>query len=345
MFDELFETLDLGKDGLLSRAELHRAAKRFGWHWQTAPLFAVLDLLTTTGPVSRNTFVDYMQQMDEDPLGPYGKVLLKVPYASIPPIPGSDSFPENKYNEKDIILKNPYRMKQEGNGYTDGISLLDSFAGSNVAKNYQGLLNALETLHVSTDDAALLIIDPQRSFTRGAWMQAIGTEAEVDIKPIELAFDKCAELLKKYYGCIDVMFTRCPFPPDSYGWDDQLAEIIDRSQLYFIKPGNSVLFPHTNGFRQWVDWCINSGKEILVFGGCTLNSCLRVSSIETFEHFKKESLQVVVDLNLSGARMRNFIKSPEYNGLSAVESAVRQMTAAGVKVVQHVSWETLSERG
>ena len=345
MFDELFETLDLGKDGLLSRAELHRAAKRLGWHWQTAPLFAVLDLLTTTGPVSRNTFVDFMQQMDEDPLGPYGKVLLKVPYASIPSIPGSDSFPENKYNEKDIILKNPYRMPSEGNRYTDVISLLDSFAGSNVAKNYQRFLNALETLHVSTDDAALLIIDPQRSFTRGAWMQSIGTEAEVDIKPIELAFEKCAELLKKYYGRIDAMFTRCPFPPDSYGWDDQLAEIIDRSQLYFIKPGNSVLFPNTNGFRQWVDRCINSGKDILVFGGCTLNSCLRVSSIETFEHFKKKSLQVVIDLSLSGARMRNFIKSPEYNGLSAVESAVRQMTAAGVKVVQHVSWETLSERG
>ncbi len=98
MFNELFETLDLGKDDQLSRDELHRAAKRFGWHWQAAPLFAVLDLLTTTGPVSKDTFVDYMRQMDEDPLGPYGEVLLKVPYDSILPIPGSDSFPENKYN-------------------------------------------------------------------------------------------------------------------------------------------------------------------------------------------------------------------------------------------------------
>lgn len=344
MFNELFETLDLGKDDQLSRDELHRAAKRFGWHWQAAPLFAVLDLLTTTGPVSKDTFVDYMRQMDEDPFGPYGEVLLKVPYDSILPIPGSDSFPENKYNGRDIVLKNNYRMPPEGNGYNDEISLLDSFAGSNVAMNYQGLLNSLETLHASTDDAALLIIDPQRSFTKGAWMRSIGTEAEVDIKPIELAFDKCAELLKKYYGRIDIMFTRCPFPPDSYGWDDQLAKIIDRSQLYFIKPGNSVLFPPTNGFRQWVDRCINSGKEILIFGGCTLNSCLRVSSIETFEHFKKKSLQVVVDLSLSGARLRNFIKSPVYDGLSAVEAAVHQMTAAGVRVVKHVSWQPLFER-
>ncbi len=99
-------------------------------------------------------------------------------------------------------------------------ALTDVQADHNAAKNYQGLLNSLETLHISTDDAALLIIDPQRSFTKGAWMRSIGTEAEVDIKPIELAFDKCAELLKKYYGRIDIMFTRCPFPPDSYDWDD-----------------------------------------------------------------------------------------------------------------------------
>ncbi|MEA3232970.1 MAG: hypothetical protein U9Q05_14535, partial [Thermodesulfobacteriota bacterium] len=148
MINELFETLDLNSDGWLSRLELHAAAEQLAWHWQAAPLFAVLDLLTTTGPVSKDTFVDYMRQMDEDSLGPYGEVLLKVPYDSIPPMPGSDSFPEKKYNGRDIVLKNNYRMPPEGNGYTDEISLLDSFAGSNVAMNYQGLLNSLETLHV-----------------------------------------------------------------------------------------------------------------------------------------------------------------------------------------------------
>jgi len=34
-------------------------------------------------------------------------------------------------------------------------------------------------------------------------------------------------------------------------WDDRLSAIIDRQQLYFIKPGNSVLFPPINGFREW----------------------------------------------------------------------------------------------
>ena len=82
MFHELFETLDIGEDDLLSRNELHRAAKRLGWHWETAPIFAVLDLLTTTGPVSKNTFVDYMRQMDEDPLGISAKLfnLTDSPY-------------------------------------------------------------------------------------------------------------------------------------------------------------------------------------------------------------------------------------------------------------------------
>ncbi len=334
MFDKLFETLDLDKDGLLSRAELHKGAKRLDWHWQEAPIYALLDLFTVVEPISKYAFLDYMRQMAEDPLGPYGKILLKAPYFSISSTSNGDLNPEN-----DIILKQPDRKPQEGNVYTGGISLLNDFAGSNVAANHQRMLRSLETLHISVDDAALLIIDPQRSFTKGAWMQSIGTEAEVDVKPIELAFNNCTELLKKYYGHIEMMFTRCPFPPDSYGWDDQLAEIIDKSQLYFIKPGNSVLFPPTNGFQQWVDRCMNSGKRILILGGCTLNSCLRVSSIETQRHFKNKSLQVVVDLSLSGARMKNFLKSPMHDGLSAVESAVHQMTTAGVRVVRHVRCE------
>ena len=77
---------------------------------------------------------------------------------------------------------------------------------------------------------------------------------------------------------------------------------------------------------------------MLVMGGCTLNSCLRVSSIETKRHFKDQGLQVVVDLSLSGARTSNFISSSMYGELSAVESAVHEMMAAGVLVVRRVEW-------
>ncbi|MBN1840818.1 MAG: hypothetical protein JW883_00850, partial [Deltaproteobacteria bacterium] len=74
-------------------------------------------------------------------------------------------------------------------------------------------------------------------------------------------------------------------------------------------------------------------------GGCTLNSCLRISSIETQDHFRDQKLQVVVDLSLSGARTSNFISTPMYGGLSAVESAVREMIAAGVLVVRRAEWK------
>ena len=92
MFNKLFETLDLNKDELLSRTELHTAAKRLEWQWPEAPIFALLDLLTVIGPISKSTFVNYMQQVSEDPLGPYGKILLKAPYFSIPSTTKNETY-------------------------------------------------------------------------------------------------------------------------------------------------------------------------------------------------------------------------------------------------------------
>ena len=170
-------------------------------------------------------------------------------------------------------------------------------------------------------------------------MHSIGYGGEREVTPIRSAFDNCSAFLTRYYGQMEIMFTRCPFPVDSYGWAIQLSEILDQNQLYFIKPGNSVLFPHTNGFRQWVSRCIDYGKKILVMGGCTLNSCVRVSSIETARKFQNENLQVVVDLSLSGARTKNYISVPDFNGLSAVESAVAQMLNEGIQVVRQIKWD------
>ena len=84
-FNALFDTLDLNKDGELSRSELHDAAQLLGWYWQEAPVLAVFDLLTIDNPISRKTFAGYMTQIIEDPLGPYGKVLLNSPYFSSAP--------------------------------------------------------------------------------------------------------------------------------------------------------------------------------------------------------------------------------------------------------------------
>jgi len=69
-----------------------------------------------------------------------------------------------------------------------------------------------------------------------------------------------------------------------------------------------------------------------------LNSCVRVSSIDTLTFFKDMDLEVVVDMSICGARLRNFSPSAMYEGMSAVASTVRQMTAAGIRVVRRVEW-------
>jgi hypothetical protein len=138
---------------------------------------------------------------------------------------------------------------------------------------------------------------------------------------------------------MEIMFTRCPFPPGSYDWDERLAGIIDSKQNYFIKPGNSVFYQPINGFKDWLEFCVSKGKGTLIIGGCTLNSCVRVSSIESANRLKNRNIRVVVDLSICGARLRNYLPSSLYQGVSAVESAIRQMTAANVQVVRRVEWQ------
>jgi hypothetical protein len=279
-----------------------------------------------------------MRQIAEDPLGPYGKVLLNAPHF-FSSMPTNADFSSHRQRRE---VYNAVKRQRDGipdHGIDDDvIVLLKHAAGVNAARDYERLLNTLDEVRISLDDAALLIIDPQRSFTRGAWMQSMGSQAEAEVRPIELAFKRCARLLDANYRYAETMFSRCPFPPDSYDWDDALAGTIDAAQLYFVKPGNSILFPATNGFREWVAKCINTGQRILVMGGCTLNSCVRVSAIETHHHFESQNLQVVVDLSLSGARTSNFLTSSLYGGFSAVESAVREMLSEGVQVVRRVEW-------
>jgi hypothetical protein len=100
-----------------------------------------------------------------------------------------------------------------------------------------------------------------------------------------------------------------------------------------------VLWPSTNGFREWVGGLLKRGRRTLIMGGCTLNSCLRVSSIEVQREFGDRGLQVVVDLSVSGARLSNYLQSKGFNGRSSVEEAVKEMISAGVIVVPHTQWE------
>ncbi len=338
---ELFDILDLNKNGVLSRLELHEAALCMGWHWREAPVFAVLDLFTAAKPMSRDNFIAFMNQIIEDPYGPYGKVLLNLhPFLSSIASKKTGILKERTADVREVNNK-PYQTTSKDKICNDMSDLLKHTANIGVANTYQKIIENMniKPIEISSDDAALLIIDPQRSFTRGVWMKSIGSEAELEVKPIRFAFEKCAQFLNENFSFVETMFTRCPFPPGSYDWDDAFAGVIGAGQLYFIKPGNSVLFPNTNGFREWVEGLMDDGKKILVMAGCTLNSCIRKSSIDTHKYFKDGMLQIVVDLSLSGARAVNYMQSSLYGGLSAVESAVREMTGEGVRVAQCVQWK------
>lgn len=305
MIDSLFEILDVNNDGAISRSDLHLAAKRLGWHWDEAPIFALLDLLTIPGPIRKHQFVVTMQQVRDDPLGPYGRVLMNSAHFSSARSPrlGRSSSPGR--TEGRIPLKRHIGREQDECVKEDLVSMLERTAGTGIAGSHQRLLQSLDEFRILNNSAALLVIDPQKSFTQGVWKQSIGAESEAEVELIAAAFTNCSRLLNEIYGRREIMFTRCPFPPGSYDWDDCLVEIIDNKQLYFIKPGNSVLIPPSNGFKEWVERCIEYGKNTLVIGGCTLNSCVRVSSIETREYFKNKNLRIVVDLSICGARTRN----------------------------------------
>jgi len=56
-----------------------------GWHWNEAPVLAVLNLFTVLKPLSKDNFVAYMTQMIEDPRGRSGKALLNSPHFLSPP--------------------------------------------------------------------------------------------------------------------------------------------------------------------------------------------------------------------------------------------------------------------
>jgi hypothetical protein len=281
-----------------------------------------------------------MTQIIEDPHGPFGKVLLNAPHS----LSSSGSHPITSSTQTPVDLHKRGTKHQRATSNEETCNdlnlLLKQITNSDVANSYQDFLKhmSIDSPKISTRNAAALIIDPQRSFTKGVWMKSIGGNAELEVKPIQLAFENCAKFLYKNKRLLKTMFTRCPFPLESYDWDDAFTDIIDARQLYFIKPGNSVLFPSTNGFRGWLEKNIKDGKRILVIGGCTLNSCVRKSSIEIQKYYKNHDLQIIVDLSLSGARTSNYLHSPLYAGLSAVEFAIREMTDKGVWVAQRVHW-------
>lgn len=338
--EEFFDELDLDRDGRVSRQELHWAAVQLGWHAHEAPIFALLDYLTIRAPLGKDTFISCLMQIDQDPAGVYGEVLRQGPQAA---------EPVRNSNGNGATRAEPAGETRSPGNNCCGIvaeripEALTQALGAEHGERYRAALQQLVTpiVTVGCDEAALLLIDPQRSFTTGAWMSSLGPMADLEVMPIEAAFENCADVLKHVYRRVETMFTRCPFQPDSYDWDDRFKGIIAHDQLYFIKPGNSVLRPESNGYKDWVEALIRSGRKRLVLGGCTLNSCVRISAVETAKLFADADIEVIVDLSLCAARGGNYLPSPSFGGRSAVGSAIRQMMDTGVKVVRRVEWTDL----
>ncbi|MFH2001480.1 MAG: hypothetical protein ABIK28_17490 [Planctomycetota bacterium] len=316
--NDLFMALDLDGDRELSRADLREAATRLGWGWHQAQVFAVLDLFTVLRPMSKDQFIACMDLISTDPMGPYGKVLLESPAASPLPMIGPTT---------------PALAKRDPP--EDMISLLTRIKSEEVAEDYSRILKKLDMNRTGmrSKKAAFILIDLQRAFTRGTWMQSIGPEGKREVEPIALAFERCAFQLQNKNPETEVLFSRCPFPPDSYPWDDTIQTLIPQDQIYFIKPGNSILWPPTNGFSKWIKRLLERGITTLVMGGCTLNSCVRVSAVEVQQTFSNLGLQVVVDLSLCGGRTANYIRSPQFGGLSSVALAIEEMEENSVCVV------------
>jgi len=330
-YTDFFHELDFDGDALLSREDLYHAACFFGWHWHEAPLYALLDLLTTGKPLEQDEFVACMTRLETDPDGMYGTVLEQGLQRGLQTyVPGTRQG--GKENPAMCAAMSPEIIGVEG--------LLGDILGDRVVEGYSATLDELKIspIHVAAASAALLVIDPQRSFTSGEWLRSLGPGGEQQVMPIRLAFENCARLLQSGCRPVEVMYTRCPFPPESYGWDERLEGIIEPGQPYFIKPGNNVLQPAANGFRQWLQSRISAGMKTLVFGGCTLNSCVRVSALETVAMFRDLGLMVIVDLGISGARTGNYAASSLFGGISPVASAIREMHGCGVRLAEKVEW-------
>ena len=116
--------------------------------------------------------------------------------------------------------------------------------------------------------------------------------------------------------------------------------------LEFLGPARPIVSGVVHLLRQ--------GIGVLVIGGCTTTSCVRVSSTRIAGQLEEQglSMKVVVDLNLCGARQENFEHTAHYDpvlvgiygrefcaGKSAVDLAIVQMKRAGVEVVASAGWD------
>jgi len=141
---ELFKSLDLDGDGYLSRSELTAAANRYGWSWREAPILAVLDLLSISGPIPERAFIAYIQQIRNDPMGPYGDVLRNSPLFPQPVPPKHNPVPTRKKKAAEDLKSKDSSGKAVVPPFHDITGPLAMKAGIDIANRYRSLLESLE---------------------------------------------------------------------------------------------------------------------------------------------------------------------------------------------------------
>lgn len=199
--------------------------------------------------------------------------------------------------------------------------------------------------------AALLLIDMQKAFTTGSWACHFGGPEEV--RDIARACGAAAQLLGsgKLPPETPVLCTKCYTDGEDEPYLETLEPLL-RKYPCIHKPTMDVTY--NPAFFQWLRKQAQQGIGVLVIGGCTTTSCVRVSSTRIAGQLEEQglSMKVVVDLNLCGARQENFEHTAHYDpvlvgiygrefcaGKSAVDLAIVQMKRAGVEVVASAGWD------
>jgi len=197
--------------------------------------------------------------------------------------------------------------------------------------------------------AALLLIDMQKAFTTGNWALHFGGKNEVT--DIDRACAETAKLLQstKLPSDTPILCTKCYTDgSEDEPYLDILEPLLKRYPCIH-KPTMDVTY--NPAFFRWLHEQVKQGINVLVIGGCTTTSCVRVSSTQIAAQLQEQGLaskvRVVVDLNLCGARKENFSHTAHYDpvlvrlygrefceGKSAVDLAIVQMKRAGVEVVE-----------
>ena len=233
---------------------------------------------------------------------------------------------------------------------------------------------AASVMVTSSRNTALILLDCQQSFIAGFWMAGVDV---AEVQPLRSAFDRVATLLPKLSTDVRLLVTQCLFPT-AYDFalyppvSDALEARDPATIKRVIKPGNSIL--HARGATQWFDEFAASsadGVPTVVFGGCTLTSCVRVSATDLCERYagstsssasSQRRLNVCVDLSLCAARASNYIRrcpsclaryitSYGRSGeqctcksgvdlISPSDKAVMDMRAAGVNVYDSYDWSS-----